>query len=88
MRTPNKMVYGELGRYPLFVNSIFRCLKYWLRVLKMDDSRLPKQAYKMMMSMVDNEKKCWGTEVNNVLSINGYFIVFDYNKELEMNIFF
>ena len=21
LRTPNKMVYGELGRYPLFVNS-------------------------------------------------------------------
>ena len=33
LRTPNKMVYGELGRYPLFVNSTLRCLKYWLRVL-------------------------------------------------------
>ncbi|MCB4773617.1 MAG: hypothetical protein LGB05_08370, partial [Sulfurovum sp.] len=29
LRTPNKMVYGELGRYPLFVNSTLRCLKYW-----------------------------------------------------------
>ena len=43
LRTPNKIVYGELGRYPLFVNSTLRCLKYWLRVLKIDDIRIPKQ---------------------------------------------
>ena len=28
LRTQNKMVYGELGRDPLFVNSTLRCLKY------------------------------------------------------------
>ena len=43
-KTPNKIVSGEVGRYPLFVNSTLRCLKYWLRVLKMEDSRIPKQA--------------------------------------------
>ena len=75
LRSPDKMVHGELGRYPLYVNSTLRCLKYWLRVLKMDDSRLPKQAYTMMMSMVENEKKCWGAEVQNVLSINGFYCV-------------
>jgi hypothetical protein len=75
LRTPNKMVYGELGRYPLFVNSTVRCLKYWLRVLKMDDSRFPKQAYNMMISMDESEKNCWVTEVKNVLSRNGFYCV-------------
>ena len=28
-RTSNKMVYGELGRYPLFIASYVRCIKYW-----------------------------------------------------------
>ena len=83
LRSPNKMAYGELGRYPLFVNSTVRYLKYRLRVLKTDDSRLPKQAYKMMMSMAANEKKCWGTEVKNVQSMN-VFIVLGYNKGLEI----
>ena len=27
----------------------------------------------MVMSMVENGKKCWGTEVTNALSINGFF---------------
>ena len=75
LRTPNKMVYGELGRYPLFVNSTLRCLKYWLRVLKMDDIRIPKQAYKMMILMDESEKKCWVTQVKDVLSKNGFYCV-------------
>ena len=29
----------------------------------MEDSRTPKQAYKMMISMDENERKCWVTEV-------------------------
>ena len=69
------MVYGELGRYPLFVNSTLRCLKYWLRVLKMDDIRIPKQAYKMMILMDESEKKCWVTQVKDVLSKNGFYCV-------------
>ena len=68
------MVYGELGRYPLFVNSTPRCFKYWLRVLKMDDTRIPKQAYKMTL-MDESEKKCWVTQVKNVLSKNGFYCV-------------
>ena len=71
-KTPNKMVYGELGRYPLFVNSTLLGLKYWLRVLKMEDSRVPKQAYKMMISMDESGQKWWITEVKNVLSRNRF----------------
>ena len=69
------MVCGELGRYPLFVNSELRCLKYWLRVLKMDEFRIPKQAYKMMILMDESEKKCWVTEVKTVLSRNGFYSI-------------
>ena len=29
IRIPNEMVYGELGRFPLFVASYVRCVKYW-----------------------------------------------------------
>ena len=27
--TPNDMVLGDLGRFPLFVNSAARCIQYW-----------------------------------------------------------
>ena len=86
-KTLNKMVNGELGHYPLFVNGTLLCLKYWLRVLKMEDNRIPKQAYKMMISMDENEQKSWVTEVKHLLSRNGFYCVC-YNKRLEMKRYF
>ena len=30
MRIPNDLIYGETNRYPLFVNSAVRRIRYWL----------------------------------------------------------
>ena len=43
--TPNCLVYGETGRYPLYIESKIRCVKYWHKILNMDPARLPRQAY-------------------------------------------
>ena len=75
IRTPKKMIYGELGRYPPFVNSSVRCLKYWFRLLEMDHSRLPRQAYKILFIMDNNGKTCWASEIRNILSKCGFHFV-------------
>ena len=72
LKTPNKMVYGELGRYPLFINSSVRWLKYWFRLLEMDHQRLPKQAYMMLVLLDQNGKTCWATEVRELLFRTGF----------------
>jgi hypothetical protein len=72
LRVPNKFVYGELGRYPLYINSAVRCIRYWLKLLKMDMSRLPKQAYAMLKSLDDRGKTCWVTYVKNTLFSLGF----------------
>ena len=33
MNTPTTAVYGELGRYPLYISRYLRILKYWLRLI-------------------------------------------------------
>ena len=30
-RTPNTMIYREFGRYPLYINTVMKSVKYWLR---------------------------------------------------------
>ena len=40
LRTPNNFVYGELGRFPPVVNCCIRVIRYWFRLLEMDNSRL------------------------------------------------
>ena len=73
--TPNKMVYGEVGRYPLFVNSYLRSLKYWFKVLMMTEDRLPKQAYLMLHNLDRNGKRCWASEIRTILSESGFHFV-------------
>lgn len=75
IRTPSKMVYGELGRFPLFINSYIRCIKYWFRLLQMDHDRLPWQAYTMLVNMDENGKVCWVTHVREVLCRSGFYFV-------------
>ena len=58
LKVPNKFVYRETGRYPLYVNSAVRCIRYWLRILKLDPRRLPKQAYTMLFNMDERGKNC------------------------------
>jgi hypothetical protein len=41
------MVYGELGRYPLYIDSAVRAVKYWFKLQNMMLGRLPRQAYEM-----------------------------------------
>jgi len=72
MKVPNKLVYGETGRFPLYVNSSVRCIKYWLKILKMDASRLPHQAYTMLVNLDNRGKSCWASLVKNTLFSMGF----------------
>ena len=75
IRTPNKMVYGELGTYPLFIASYVRCIKYCFRLLCMEQSRLPNQAYRMPVNFDENGKQCWATAVRELLCKTGFYFV-------------
>ena len=45
------MVHGELGRYSLSIASHVHCIKYWFRLLHVEQSRLPNQAYRMLVNL-------------------------------------
>ena len=46
--TPNVMIYGDTGRYELWINATLRSIKYRLKILKMIDSRNVRKVYNMM----------------------------------------
>ena len=37
MNTPTTAVYGELGRYPLYISRYVRILEYWFRLIQTDN---------------------------------------------------
>lgn len=68
----NKFIYGETGRYPLYINSAVRCIRYWLKLLKLDVNRIPKQAYVMLINLDEKGKDCWVTKLKNTLFSLGF----------------
>ena len=42
-KTPNNMIYGETGRYPLLIDSTIRSLRFWLKITNMPLNRFPRQ---------------------------------------------
>lgn len=72
LKTHNKMVYSELGRYPLYINSSVKSIKYWFKILHMEPHRLPKQAYSMLLSLDGNGKRNWVTCIRELLISLGF----------------
>ena len=55
--SPNHMVYGETGRYPLYIDSKITSLRYRLKFGKMPITRFPKQALIMLQNSPDTENR-------------------------------
>ena len=75
--TPNDMVLGELGRYPLYINSAIKVIKFWFRLLKQDNSRYSKKAYIMLHNAQQKDPGCsnWVSKVKYLLCSNGFGFV-------------
>ena len=51
MQTPNDLINGELGRFPISINAQIRCVRYWLKLTRMSEQRLPFKAYIILCNL-------------------------------------
>lgn len=84
--TPNVAVYGELGRYPLYISRFVRIIKYWFKVLN-SDNIIIKKVYQMSYIDCLNGKKNWVSSVKKLLYDYGFNYVFDNQVELNTDLF-
>ena len=87
MKTPNDLVYGELNRYPIYITSAVECVKYWLKLTRMNDNRLPRKAYKMLVGLDLKGKHNWVTNVKTKLFENGFGHVWVNQGVENINVF-
>ena len=64
--TPNVMLYGDCGRYPLYIGASIRIVKYWCRLLRMESSRYPVKVYKMMLHNIERGNN-WASQLREFL---------------------
>ena len=73
-RTPNTLIYGELNRFPLVIETQIRVLKYWAKVSRLDMNRIPRQTYEREKREI-NKPDNWALGVKRLLERNGYAFV-------------
>ena len=75
-KSPNHVVYGETGRYSLYIESTIASLKYWLKLGKMPITRFPKQALIMLQNSLDTEngskRSNWAGSIKESLESFGF----------------
>ena len=68
-------VYGELGRYPLYISRYVRIIKYWCKVVN-SDNIIIKKLYEQGLRGCENGNINWVTSVKKLLNEYGYSFVF------------
>jgi hypothetical protein len=61
-RTTNLAIYGELGRYPLYIDTIISMIKYWVRLCQNKNTHhdpLLREAYEENLLIHGNNEPCW-----------------------------
>ena len=75
IHSSNTVLYGDMGRYPLYIRTFVKSIKYWLKLMKLPNSRLCKQAYNMMLLQMEYGKENWAYKVKKVLTEHGFGFV-------------
>ena len=75
--TQNDFVYGELGRKDFQSRLYINIIKYWLKVITSDNSKLIKSVYNIMLndSKTHPHTENWASSVKSLLSRLGFFEV-------------
>ena len=66
-QTSNLAIYGETGRYPFLTRQPKLALRYWLKVIKLDNINPLKIVYRELYELDNNGHETWCTHVRSFL---------------------
>ncbi len=72
----NACVYGELGRYPLYINRFMKMLKYWFKII-LSNNIILHTVYNMNVEECHKGHIHWALRTTQLLTDNGYGYVFN-----------
>ena len=78
-------MYGETGRFPLFLRQCINMVKFWIRIISQPDGSLLKNVYNELYSFYQEGHTNWCTRVKNALYSNGFGDVWDNHKSIPVN---
>ena len=86
-KAPKHLIYSETGRYPIFVATHIKCIKFWFRLIQMDNTKYPKKAYDMLLNLQSHNYDTWACKVRNTLYRYGFGHVWEAQGVGHLNMF-
>lgn len=81
-KVSNSVALGDCGRFPLYIQTQIRVLKYWFKILHLPDHRYVKKAYNMLHYLQETGQTNWASRVRDILFLNGFGYVWE-NQHVE-----
>lgn len=82
-------MYGELGRYPMKVQRKINAIKYWIKILKLNETSPLKIIYQVLRDDADNDitykNKNWAYQIKTILEELGFANLWIFQNELYIN---
>ena len=82
----NAAIYGELGRFPLYVNRYVRIIKYWLKLL-CSNNCIMKVLYMVALHDLEANKHNWLFDVKNLLYTYGFGDIWENASHVNAKLF-
>ena len=86
--TVNNIVYYELGRTNIQCVRYVRIVKYWLKIMKCNDTQFTKIVYNVLLCDAQKGKVNWVSRLKNVLETLGFGHVWFYQSVENDKLFF
>ena len=73
-QTQTNFVYGELGRNSLKVGRVINVIKYWLKVVQLDDTNYVKIVYNVMCRdlAIKPNSTSWANISQTLITVNKF----------------
>ena len=69
---PGYAVLGDCGRHTIFSSTILSCVKFWLKLLRLECNRYTKKCYDMLFQLDERGKHTWVTHIKCILNSYGF----------------
>ena len=86
MSTSNMGVYGEMGRYPLYINRYSRIIKFWCKT-RLSTNILVASLYDSLLTTANSGKKNWAYNVKLLLDSYGFSYVWRNPESIDLKNF-
>ena len=68
--TSNVATLVDFGRYPMYIIHTIKIVKYWNRLIDIEDHKLVKKAYNTLLNLHNSGFQCWPSKVESILNSN------------------